>query len=783
MLRDETNAEAAIGSDILRAADAALRLIPPAFPLEATVAVNPFLGHVEDDLPQAAARLARIAGARVTRPRRDFLAAIATGAIKDDDLDAALRASSAPGKPASIAALKASLALPAPVRNPLPTIAQLAAERTGTDWPALIARTVGLWAAGHFDRGHALWTPAPGQDAYSAWRDWATNDLTPEIAGLSGFCRLVSRSPDRAQKALLVASNSLGLDSRAAASVYHRLLVDLGGWAQHARWLMWTAEQEGRSDTTLYDLLTIRLIWESALLDHLPDLLPVWLETVDAHRQPLEPDAEQIVDAIAQEAAERAFQRQFAHQLAAPSQRQRRPLLQAAFCIDVRSEPYRRALESVAPGIETIGFAGFFGLPVAHRAHCSDEDEHHLPVLLRPQLHAASHLPADKEQAARIGGRATRAWGRFRQAAVSSFAFVEAAGLAYGSKLLSSALAKSHRHEDVTPRLIDHLSATEKGQLATKVLTAMGLKTGLAPIVVLAGHGATTTNNPHDSAYQCGACGGHDGAVSARLVAQLLNDPETRAALAETPLALPNDTVFVAALHDTTTDAVTLFADELPASEAARKVTDWFSAATARARIARASRLPEATPQNLAARAHDWAQMRPEWGLAGCAAFVAAPRSVTASANLDGRSFLHDYDWSTDDSFQTLELILTAPVVVASWIGLHYYGATLAPNLFGSGNKLIHNVVGGIGVLEGNGGALRVGLPLQALHDGTRRVHEPLRLSVFIEAPEAAIADILARHPDVRLLFDRGWLHLLVLDKGKLRSRYRPGFHWEAVTA
>ena len=781
MLRDETNAEAAIGADILRAADTALRLIPPAFPLEATVAFNPFLGHVADDLPHASARLARVAGASITRSRPELLAAISAGEITDADLDAALRASEASEKPATLAALKASLAQPSPARTPLPTIAQLAAEQTGTDWPALIARSIGLWSAGHFDRGHALWTPAPGQDAYSAWRDWAIHDLTPEIAGLSGFCRRVARSPDRARKALLVASNGLGIECASAASIYHRLLIDLGGWAQHARWLLWTAEQQGRNDETLFDLLTIRLIWESALLDHVPGLQSAWAGIVDAHRRPVEPDVAQIVDAIAQEAAERAFQRQFALQLTSPALRQQRPILQAAFCIDVRSEPYRRALESVAPGIETIGFAGFFGLPVAHRAHCSDEDEHHLPVLLKPQLHAVSHLPADREQAARIGGRATRAWGRFRQAAVSSFAFVEAAGLAYSSKLLSAALGKAHRHEDIAPRLVDHLSATEKGALATKVLTAMGLKTGLAPIVVLAGHGATTTNNPQDSAYQCGACGGHDGAVSARLVAQLLNDRETRAALAETPLALPADTVFVAALHNTTTDEVTLFADEALSETAAQTATGWFSAATTRARIARAWRLPEATPQNLAARAQDWAQMRPEWGLAGCAAFVAAPRSITSGAILDGRSFLHDYDWTTDEGFQTLQLILTAPVVVASWISLQYYGSTLAPQLFGSGNKLIHNVVGGIGVLEGNGGALRVGLPLQALHDGTNIMHEPLRLSVFIDAPEPAIAEILGQHPDVRQLFDKGWLHLLTLENGEIKSRYRPGLKWETV--
>jgi uncharacterized protein YbcC (UPF0753/DUF2309 family) len=121
---------------------------------------------------------------------------------------------------------------------------------------------------------------------------------------------------------------------------------------------------------------------------------------------------------------------------------------------------------------------------------------------------------------------------------------------------------------------------------------------------------------------------------------------------------------------------------------------------------------------------------------------------------------------------------MTAPVVVASWISLQYYGSTVAPALFGSGNKLIHNVVGGIGVVEGNGGVLRAGLPWQAVHDGEKPVHEPLRLTVLVEAPPEAISEVLARHPAVRALFDNGWLHLLALRDGRIAARWTPGKGW-----
>ena len=171
-------------------------------------------------------------------------------------------------------------------------------------------------------------------------------------------------------------------------------------------------------------------------------------------------------------------------------------------------------------------------------------------------------------------------------------------------------------------------------------------------------------------------------------------------------------------------------------------------------------------------RSRDWAEVRPEWALAGCQTFIAAPRARTAGRSLAGRAFLHDYDWRQDRAFAVLELILTAPVVVASWISLQYYGSTVAPDVFGAGNKLLHNVSGGIGVFEGNGGVLRAGLPWQSVHDGERHIHEPLRLSVCIEAPRAAISDILTRHEGVRALFDNRWLHLFTLDEDGRMAYY-----------
>ncbi len=774
-------------ASLLAAAEAAVRAIPPAFPLEATVAVNPYLGQTGLTLAATGARLARVAGAPVTAPRALHAGMIAAGAITKGDLQAALVACAHPARPASVADLITGAGAPAPMRVPLPTVADLAATASGTDWPAIIAERLGAWAAAYFDRGQALWTPAPGLSAYASWRQWAVHDLTPELAGLPGFAARVAAAPDTPERAIAAATGALGLADGACETAFHRLLMGLGGWAQHARYLLWQAELQGGTDSAASDLLAIRLTWEDALLAAYPGIGGDWAAVAQAHGEPVEPDAAMILDTILQEAAERAAQRRLKGVLdgAVPAQAAAaRPGLQAAFCIDVRSEVFRRALEAQGAGIETIGFAGFFGLPLSHRGFASDVAEAHLPVLLSPAMHSHSAAPVAVAADARFAARAARAIGRFRQAAVSSFAFVEAAGPFYAGKLVRDALGLAGKlpGPDAAPALDTALTPAQKQATAAAVLKAMSMTGGFAPLVLILGHGANVTNNPHASALHCGACGGYTGEVSARLLAILLNDPEARAGLGAQGIDLPADTHFLAGLHDTTTDTVTLFPDT-PATSHADAIAAArrdLAAAGAMARAERSLRLPGATPDTVAARALNWAETRPEWGLAGCQAFIAAPRAATLGRDLQGRAFLHNYDWQADAGFATLELILTAPVVVASWISLQYYGSALAPETFGGGTKLLHNVVGGIGVVEGNGGTLRAGLPWQSVHDGTAPAHEALRLSVMIEAPTEAIDAILARHAGVRALFDNRWLHLFTLVGGRMAQRYVPK-GWETA--
>ncbi|TKW79769.1 MAG: DUF2309 domain-containing protein, partial [Bradyrhizobium icense] len=621
----------------------------------------------------------------------------------------------------------------------------------------------------------------------------------------------------------------LGIPERAIEDYLVRALFDLG-WSSYARYVGWNAELDGLRDDTLVELLAIRLAWGFALFEARTDAAfkSAWAQAMEEaaklpadHRLDETPDL--CIDVILQEAYEIVFRRNLVARLVAHARRSAtapaaaRPPAQAAFCIDVRSEIFRRALEATYPDAETIGFAGFFGFPIEYVPIGHLRGGAHCPVLLKPAFIVCEAVKDanDVEEAEVLGlrllrRRVAKAWKSFKVSAVSSFSFVETAGLGFAAKIATDSTGVTRPvpspvvdglDPDIAARVGPRFapgsldgrstgfSGTQRIDMAEAVLKAMSLTGPFGRLVMLAGHGSSTVNNPHASGLDCGACGGHTGEANARIAAAILNDEQVREGLRSRGIDIPSDCWFVGALHDTTTDDVKLFDEEdVPAALAGdlAVLKARLAAAAHLARLERSALLGIKDKADVdgavTARSHDWSQVRPEWGLAGNAAFIAAPRGVTRGLDLSGRAFLHSYAHQQDEGYRVLELIMTAPMVVASWINLQYYGSTVNNAAFGSGNKVLHNIVGQLGVLEGNAGDLRTGLPLQSVHDGRRFVHEPMRLNVFIAAPETAMDEILRRHAGVCALVANGWVMLHSLDDGgtTIRRCVRPGV-WTAA--
>ncbi|KAB1118765.1 DUF2309 family protein [Micromonospora aurantiaca] len=479
-------------------------------------------------------------------------------------------------------------------------------------------------------------------------------------------------------------------------------------------------------------------------------------------------------------AAEHAYRRRLRNRLdhgARPRPRRAArvtPLAQAVFCIDVRSEGLRRHLEAAGP-VDTYGFAGFFGLPVRTVAADAARGRDRCPVLMRPVATVGETADATRVRRRRARQAWRRAFASAKADPVGAFAFVEVAGVLATAALAVRAVAPGRfapPADDTAPTVADlaaALTLDEQVYYAEATLRTVGLTTGFAPLVLLCGHGATSTNNPYAAALDCGACGGNRGGVSARLVAALLNRPEIREALVARGIHLPADTHVLAGEHDTVTDEVRLFdVDTVPVRLRPHvdDLTRRLAEAGAGLRAERATRLPgRPGSRHLPGRASDWAQVRPEWALAGNAAFIAAPRELSAGRDLGCRTFLHSYDWTADPDAVALETIMTGPLVVASWINLQYYFSTVDPHRLGAGTKTVHTVLGdALGVLSGSGGDLRVGLPLQSVDDGTRPAHDPLRLLAVVHAPHHLVDTVLGRNPALRQLIDGGWMSLTVID-------------------
>ncbi|MFM7250303.1 MAG: YbcC family protein [Planctomycetaceae bacterium] len=815
MTRDESATTRLTPEELATHLAAVGAVIPPLWPLPDYVAVNPFLGLADRPFLVARQLLADVRVCDILPSAEWLRQRLSTGEIAPADLDTAL-AECREEHPEWFAGLSLddcrALLNEAPAavgsERRYRTVSELVDERTGTRWTSHIVTDISRHCAGHFDRGQASWmSPWLSLPLYEAWRQRTRLSRRLDELGIRGCRQLVASLPEDPLDAIPDLLARLAIPRPHVERFLLAELFSVAGWASYVRQLAWHAEDSSAVGDDLTGLLAIRLACDVALAEwsgvkDLPTAL------VPESPEPPAPRPAVLARYLMQVAGEVAHRRRLLADIASVKKPAAtgRPTLQMVFCIDVRSEVLRRHLEAQSDRVETLGFAGFFGMPLEFIRLGTAYGAAHCPVLLQPSFPVFERLlGASRERVTaaidhrKMLRKGRKLWKGFQSSSISCYSFVESLGLAYLPKLLTDSLGVTRpvadpRNDGLTldeqrrlgPDLDgsdDPLPLDQRVSLAAGMLRNLGLTDRFARIVAICGHAASMVNNPYQSGYDCGACGGHSGEPNARVAAAILNDIQVRAALVDQGIVIPADTWFVAAVHRTTTDEIEFFGPTgCPAThhDEFRDVLAWTAAAGNATRQERRRRLGNATDEAVLFRARDWAEVRPEWGLAGNAAVIVADRSRTAGLDLGGRSFLHEYCPAKDPGGRVLEVIMTAPMVVTSWIGLQYFASAVDNQAFGSGSKVIHDVVGQFGILEGNGGDLRVGLPWQAVHDGSTLQHEPLRLTVFIEASRERVGDILDRHPGVRDLVTHNWLRLVVEDAGT-RYRWTPAAAWRSL--
>ena len=478
------------------------------------------------------------------------------------------------------------------------------------------------------------------------------------------------------------------------------------------------------------------------------------------------------------------------------------PRFQAAFCIDAREESFRRHLEEVAPDVETFGLAGFFGVAMYYRGAADAHFAALCPIVVQPKHWVVEDVVFTLEETHRRRAKTRWAMGTAThqlQAGTRSMAGGALLAAVFGVLASIPLVARvlfprfTARLRRLVGRLIEPppmtrlrlerstvnpgpeeeqvgFSLDEMAGIGERMLRDIGLTSGFSRLVIFLGHGSSALNNPHKSAYDCGACAGSPGGPNGRALAAILNDQRVRDVLAKHGLTIPNDTVFVGGLHNTAVDAITFYdLDFLPKShfhdfEGAVRSLEEACERNAHERCRRFDSAPvdlsfAAAHQHVEGRSEDLAQTRPEFGNATNAFCFVGRRSRTRGLFLDRRCFMSSYDPTQDDAESAiLARILSAVVPVCEGINMQYYLSSVDSPGWACGTKLPHNVASLLGVMDGAGSDLRPGLPWQGVE-----IHESVRCTFIIETTPEAMLKIMERNPTINRILRNGWALLAVL--------------------
>jgi uncharacterized protein YbcC (UPF0753/DUF2309 family) len=460
-------------------------------------------------------------------------------------------------------------------------------------------------------------------------------------------------------------------------------------------------------------------------------------------------------------------------------------VFQALFCIDDREESYRRYLEFQQPQCLTYGTPGFFGLDARYLPA-----EGKFPSKICPAPVETTHIVRE------VGKRRKERDLHFSKSSYSfhgGFLLAQSLGFFSFIRLFSQLIrpvespktSSSNQHMPEDSQLLHDYVTVEIDDRLELLLRSIGLMENLAPLIYIVGHGASSTNNPHYAAYDCGACSGRAGSVNARLVAEWGNNEGVRAELGKRGILIPQETRFVGGLHDTTRDTVTFYDEEslpdlLKLEHAKNKLT--FSLAAGHNAKERSRRFESIRQDEKMDEAHrkvglrsvSLFEPRPELNHATNAFCVVGERRLTRNLFLDRRAFLNSYDPKWDAEGTSLLSILKAAAPVCGGINLEYYFSRVDNLRLGAGSKLPHNVVGLIGVSNGIDGDLRPGLPSQMIE-----VHDPVRLMMVLQQDRNLVEQQLKSHPPTFRWFELEWIHLVVIDPTDHKLWRWNATHWE----
>jgi uncharacterized protein YbcC (UPF0753/DUF2309 family) len=779
--------------DMAETIEESLRIAAPVWPLQNTVGVNPFWFSRHENFNLVMEKLNTAFHTSLFMPLKYYVERLNSGEITKAALKESLDLNrlSCPDLPIHVDELIRTSREEQPVSQYWKTFSESEINR---NWHSKVILNIGKYCAAYLDDRQSIARfPWRGNGFWEGWLAAQELDASMEMLGAIDFRVFIRELKGLgSESAIARMLKYMGFTSKQAQVNYmQRLIANVLGWTaqfKYAEWqrqLGYPVENGGEAR----DLLAVSMAYDFGLFciserNH-PEQGSEWQASfeIDSKNEKIR-SPRFARHSVFQLALEFSYQKLIAPQIISSVPDKVIPDAQFVFCIDVRSEMLRRHIESCDQKFQTLGFAGFFGVPFEYKPIGESQPSQRLPVLLRSAIEVKENvLPNCQRQLDKriLLERVASFFRSLRKNSLSSFVYVEFFGILYIEKIITrtflSLIERFRGHQYKIPHRFDPRGAgpiqsvndPQKIDRAEAILRHMGLTGSFAPLVFILGHGSVTTNNAFGSSLDCGACGGHAGDINARFLVDLLNDLDVRKGISLKGIHIPSSTWFVAGVHETVTDEVYLLNQKkIPYNLKLlfSSVKKSLLKASKKTRTERQFSVSNVLDPRASRRSKNWSEIRPEWGLAGNACFIVAPRYRTRGVNLGSRSFLHDYDCNKDQTngYKTLELIMTAPMVVTNWINMQYYGSTVAPAVFGSGNKILHNLVNEVGVVEGNGGDLRIGLPIQSVHDGKRFVHKPLRLSVFIEAPREEIERIIAKHEVVHQLINQEWLHLLQIN-------------------